>query len=169
MISNILFLVCPNFVSFVMQIETWLETWYLNVSYMVSYMNSYMDFYIILGHFLWHERFRTVHERFRTVQKSFECWNKSLLRACLICPNLLRTYSVMQKYWSLGRVEESLLLSAVALMYGPCLCSHLSSEISVCFPLDCDCVTLPLLLSLPIFYNIYIYTHIYTHMQYTVC
>ena len=30
------------------------------VSYMVSYMNSYMDFYIILGQFLWHERFRTV-------------------------------------------------------------------------------------------------------------
>ena len=73
----------------------------------------------------------------------------------------------MQKYWSLGRVEEPLLLSAVALMYGPCLCPHVSSEIQcvcVCFPLDCDCGYFIFVIVLA-----YFLVYIYIHMQYTVC
>ena len=101
------------------------------VSYMVSYMNSYMDCDIISRHFLWHERFMNGSERFRTVLNAETNHCYVLAEFVLIyCAEIF----VMQKYWSLGCVEEPLLLSAVALMYGPCLCTHLSSEIQCVFP-----------------------------------
>lgn len=59
---------------------------------------------------------RTVHERFRTVQNSSQRWKKIV--TCLICPNLLRRHFVIQKCWSLGRVDEPLLPSAVAMHVG---------------------------------------------------
>ena len=116
---------------------------------MVSYMNFYMDFYIILGHFFWHERFRTVHERFRTVQKSFECWNKSQLRIycanILWCKNIGRLVVWKSRYFSVPCHWCTVRVSAHMYQVKSSVC------VCVCFPLDCDCVTLSLLLSLPIF------------------
>ena len=109
-VSNILSLVYTKLFSFVITVRN--MTCDL-VSYVVSYMDSYMDCDIIPGHFLWHERFMNGSERFRTVHNA----EKNIV-TCLICLNLLRRHFVIQKCWSLGRVDEPLLPSAVAMYVG---------------------------------------------------